>query len=439
MKTFLYGYKCYQNGEEDYFEYEIYAENEKEALVQIVILHHTIVGKNKTETTQKVKSFITEKAGKDWEVDDAIDCINPLGSAGTSLYRIDFIRERKCMLKLIKQQCIAVEVIKTLKSRFESFPIDTSNNRNAPFHEAFLAAFADKLAGKVQSIPTFISLSSWMHGLNTTIGQAFFENVSHILCDGEKREFKHLKISHKQQTTISDIIIGLKNGTQKPHLRDENTSILPENKIWDKEIPNFTADIYFEDDKNIVCIELKTVKPNSGVFKVEKEKILLAKAALRNANPSKSVSYFLAFPFDPTAKTATGYDKTIYMKYSVDCTKFMAKEEILLAGEFWDYLSGEENTMEMILGIINAIAKTDFMEKYEFLNDFKHAFSQKEKYTQILTEWYLLKELEVAENLDKLTMAAKTDKSLQKILNQNVFLANGQYNINRFNLIQPFL
>jgi len=70
---------------------------------------------------------------------------------------------------------ISIEVIKTLVARFKNFPEDSSNNRNAPFHEAFLNAFADKLEGKVLDIPFFISLSSWLHGLNTTLGQAFLK------------------------------------------------------------------------------------------------------------------------------------------------------------------------------------------------------------------------------------------------------------------------
>ena len=47
---------------------------------------------------------------------------------------------------------ISIEVIKTLVTRFENFPEDASNNRNAPFHEAFLNAFSDKLEGKVSII-----------------------------------------------------------------------------------------------------------------------------------------------------------------------------------------------------------------------------------------------------------------------------------------------
>jgi hypothetical protein len=55
---------------------------------------------------------------------------------------------------------ISIEVMKTLVSRFDSFPEDASENRNAPFHEAFLKAFSDKLDNKVSDVPFFITLSS---------------------------------------------------------------------------------------------------------------------------------------------------------------------------------------------------------------------------------------------------------------------------------------
>lgn len=88
-----------------------------------------------------------------------------------------------------KKELIAGIVVKILHSRFQSFPLDASGNRNAPFHETFLRAFTDKCEGKVPDVPFFISMSSWLHGLNTTLGQTFFESVAHILSDGYKKEF----------------------------------------------------------------------------------------------------------------------------------------------------------------------------------------------------------------------------------------------------------
>lgn len=226
------------------------------------------------------------------------------------------------MLTTNKKERVSIEVIKTLFSRFEKFPEDASNNRNAPFHEAFLEAFKDRFEGKVSDIPLFISLSSWCHGLNTTLGQSFFEKVSHILCDGIKREFKGLKTSQAQQTTIADIVIDLKNGTHTPNLTRENGLIFQNNASQDKDVSNFTADCYFEDNEKIVAIELKTVKPNSGVFKNEKDKMLSAKAGLKNTNPSKEVFFYLGFPFDPLSEEPTGSDKTKFMNYSIGFTKF---------------------------------------------------------------------------------------------------------------------
>lgn len=61
------------------------------------------------------------------------------------------LKERiKMSLSIETKEKIAIEVIKVLVTRFESFPEDANNNRNAPFHEAFLNAFSDKLNGKVE-------------------------------------------------------------------------------------------------------------------------------------------------------------------------------------------------------------------------------------------------------------------------------------------------
>ncbi len=118
------------------------------------------------------------------------------------------------MISELQKEKIAIQVIRTLYTQFEKFPDDVSNNRNAPFHEAFLSAFAGKLEDKVSSIPIFISLSSWMHGLNTSLGQSFFENVAHLLCNGTKKEFTTnknslLQLTEKQKVKIAKIITDL--------------------------------------------------------------------------------------------------------------------------------------------------------------------------------------------------------------------------------------
>ena len=122
----------------------------------------------------------------------------------------------------------------------------------------------------------------------------------------------------------------------------------------DREINSlpFTVDTYIERGNEIMAIELKSVRPNSGEGPGEKQKILYGKAALKLQNPDKNVRFLVGFPFDPTSPTPVGYDKTRFFDYLIEFKKFFAQDEVLIASEFWDFLSGSENTMEEILDVI---------------------------------------------------------------------------------------
>ncbi|MCF8242046.1 MAG: TdeIII family type II restriction endonuclease [Melioribacteraceae bacterium] len=330
-----------------------------------------------------------------------------------------------------KKERIALEVISVL---YENFLFLKKNDiqKYFTFHEAFLKAFSDKLEGKVHDIPTAISLSSWLHGLNTSLGQSFFEKVGQILCDGEKREFRGLKISTFQQTKISDIIAELKNTNREPDLEQENSELFNNKDKADKEISNFTADVYFEDSHSITAIELKTVKPNSSIFKAEKTKILEAKTALKRLYPDKEIKYFIGFPFDPLSDFPTGYDKGRYHSYSVDFKKYVDENEFLLAGELWDFLSDSQNTMHVILDVINSIATTEFMANYEFICGQKeNASKHGEKYLELLHKWFLFREKNIVENYPKIEELGARDTKLLRYLNQTPFKNDATYNENR--------
>lgn len=324
---------------------------------------------------------------------------------------------------------IAFEVIKTLISRFDSFPDDTTINRNAPFHEAFLNAFKDKLEEKVSDIPFMISLSSWLHGLNTTLGQSFFENVAHILSDGEKRKFKDCKYFEDQERIINDIITDLKNENKKPNLEEENKSIFSIKKGKLKKAPTFTADVVIIENDYIEAIELKSVRPNAGEMRGEKRKILYAKACLKQKYPNKEIRYFIGFPFDPLRDKPTEYNKQKFMKHLIEFEKYFDKKEVLLAEELWNRLSGGiSNTMEEILEIINQIAKPNFLENYMFINDPENFEKDKEKYSEILEQWFLFDELEIFKNYYKL------QEKNPRLINQELF-KSGKYNQKRLKLL----
>ncbi len=324
----------------------------------------------------------------------------------------------------LKKQQIALTVIKVLLKRFETFPLDASNNRNAPFHEAFLKAFKDNFEDKVSDVPFFISLSSWLHGLNTTLGQTFFEKVAHILSGGEKRQYTskklgNLKIYQSQKNKINEIMTELSNSEITPNLEQENSEISSVNKGNLTNAIDFSADVFIEDNNFITAIELKSVKPNSGEMKGEKQKILESKTALKKAFPDKEVYFYIGFPFDPTNDTKTGYNKTRFLNSIINMTKFFDPAETLIASELWDKLSEESETMEQILTIINTISTPDFMEIFQFLQN--NTNRNNPRYLQILEEWFLFSEIELLQKDSHIKDLIRDDKKLQKMYHQQMF------------------
>jgi hypothetical protein len=331
---------------------------------------------------------------------------------------------------------ISIEVIKTLVTRFDNFPEDAKNNRNAPFHEAFLKAFTDKLKNRVSDIPFFLSLSSWMQGLNTTLGQTFFENVAHHLSQGEKREYTskklgNLQILKTQKDSVNNIITNLSNSSNQPSMENENELLFINDNTQPVNAIDFSADVFVEDNEGIVAIELKSVKPNSGEMRGEKQKILEGKAALYKKFPEKEINFYIGFPFDPTSNQDTTYDKTRFLNSIINMTKYFAPNETLVASELWDFLSGEPNTMEQILEIINIISTTKFLEKYQVLNN--SDLRNKNRYMRILGEWNLYSEIELINNDNLLIEKIRTNKSLIRLYNQKPFNNKGVYNIDRYN------
>jgi len=343
-----------------------------------------------------------------------------------------------------KIEKISLEIIKVLFTRFEKFPEDASSNRNAPFHTSFLNAFTDKFQGKVSNLPFFISLSSWLHGLNTTLGQTFFENVAHILSDGEKREYTskklgNLPITKQQKENINDLITALSTSQASPNLNNENQKLFLNNNTELVSAIDFSADVFIEDAAHITAIELKTVRPNSGEMRGEKQKILEGKVALFKKFSEKTIRFFIGFPFDPTnEESETGYDKARFLSSNINMNKFFAPDEILIAGELWDFLSGEPKTMEMLLQLINAIATTEFPNKYNFLNNQENKRQDIGLYMQRLADWNLYSELNLVNNEAAIKGKIGTDKKLNRILFFKCHFCNMD-NIDRYDRLSAFL
>ncbi len=319
---------------------------------------------------------------------------------------------------------IAQIVIETLYANF--FILGGELSKKIPFPILFNGAFQSQLDGRVKDIPDFINLSNWMHGLNTTLGQSFFESVAHILCDGEKREFKNKQIFKNQDDAITKIITDLKNGTQQPSLQRED-NIIAANANGDiQDAPNFTVDCFYETDTDVVAIELKSVRPNSGEMRGEKQKILIGKAVLRALYPNKNVKYIFGFPFDPTSDGDTTYNKARFLHYLVEAEKFVAHEDFLIADELWSFLASSNGAMQEMLDIINRIATPEFMDIYDKIQD-EHVDKREKR--ALLESWYQYSEVAIIDNVRYTTTNCR-------LYNQPIFKTDGGYNEKRLQLLQ---
>ena len=350
------------------------------------------------------------------------------------------------------QSRIAIETVSVLKKRFDAFPDENMRLRNMPFHLAFLKAFYGTASLKNDDDAIkFLNLSHWFHGLSTTLGQKYFEKIAHILSGGDKEVFKDYFLPLKVSEMISDIIVSLKNGNREPNMSDEKRIL--RNAISNggniARGLNFTADVYIENNSEVIMIEMKTVKPNAGEMRGEKEKILNGLAYLMSLKPEKEVFFYLGFPFDPTQdkNEKCGYDKDRFGKSIVEFRKYFSDNDYLIASELWDFLSGENDTMCKLLNIINAIATTEFLENYQFVNEFSFLNYNKlytkdavnyenfEKYLYVLNKWNIHTEIDVAEKVREIAenkIEDKLRKEFEKLIYKKMFVHSGNYNEDRY-------
>ena len=86
--------------------------------------------------------------------------------------------------------------------------------------------------------------------------------------------------------------------------------------------------------------------------------------------------------------------------------------------------------MEQILEIINAISTTEFLPKYQFINENRNRNDG--MYKKTLGEWYLVSELWLINNDISLKQSIGNDRKLNRLYNKTAFDSKGNYNMDRY-------
>lgn len=193
-----------------------------------------------------------------------------------------------------------------------------------------------------------MALYSFIHSVNTMLGQSIFEKVAEIIAapNFDKAESQYTfegYVSNKAVLEIDNIMLDLKSARMLADESKENDRIrLAANQGSLGNIRKTRADLFVLKKDIEHYFEIKTVKPNIDVFAKTKEKLLQWKAIRYSKNQNVRVKTYICIPYNPEAPSP--YNRwTLQGLYDL-------KHEVLVAEEFWDFLGGK-GTYEELLDI----------------------------------------------------------------------------------------
>lgn len=225
-------------------------------------------------------------------------------------------------------------LIEKIKHKLKTYNPETTS---MPFHY--------RLLGKNR-----MALFSFVHSVNTMLGQSIFEHVGRIIAEKSaieaKDQYKNFEgyISSEAVLKIDNIMRELRSSSRKPNKEQEIKEILKvarKGKLG-KKIKK-RIDLYIKTKNQIeYYFELKTAKPNIDVFKSVKKQLLEWIAMRASQKPSIKIKTIIAIPYNP-------YEPEPYERWTLQGL-FDLKHEVKVGDEFWDLIGGK-NTYEDLLKV----------------------------------------------------------------------------------------
>lgn len=195
-----------------------------------------------------------------------------------------------------------------------------------------------------------MALFSFVHSVNTMLGQSIFEQVGKIIAEKDGAEaiaqYKDFSgfISSEAVLRIDNIMRDLRTAARKPNKEKEVEEIVKVAKSgsFGKETKK-RIDLFIKTkDQTEYFFEIKTAKPNIDVFKAVKKQLLEWVAMRASQDNGVAIKTIVAIPYNP-------YEPEPYERWTWQGL-FDLKHEVLVGKEFWDLLGGK-NTYEDLLEV----------------------------------------------------------------------------------------
>lgn len=218
--------------------------------------------------------------------------------------------------------------------------------------ETISMPFHDLLLGKRRR-----AIFSFVHSLNTSLGQSVFEEVAETIAVERfkvaKRQYRELKgyLSEGAIAEINRMMDDLANDRVQPNKPDETRRIVlkaTEGVLSEERNPR--VDLFLLDENEVeYFIDIKTAKPNISAFRDMKRELLQWVAIRASLAKNAEVRTLIAIPYNP-------YDPEPYERWTGQGL-FDYKNELLVGKVFWDFLGGD-GAYEQLLGIFAEVGQT---------------------------------------------------------------------------------
>lgn len=193
-----------------------------------------------------------------------------------------------------------------------------------------------------------MALYSFVHSVNTMLGQSVFEKVAQIISNDrfdEAKEHHYVEgnLSKKAVIEIDNIMQELKSSNDALSFMEQDRRIKSSAKAGSLgKSRKIVADLYLKRGNTEYYFEIKTVKPNIDVFVATKIKLLQWKALRYSVKSNVNVKSYICIPYNPEAPKP-------YARWTLQGL-YDLKNEVLVAEEFWDFLGGK-GTYEELLNV----------------------------------------------------------------------------------------
>lgn len=225
---------------------------------------------------------------------------------------------------------ITKTIMNCLREKFKNYEPETDN---MPFHFRLLGK--DRMA-----------LFSFIQSLNTTFGTSIYEPVAKELAKGIFNTV-HLQFSlgniitqdaqNEIQSIMNELSIG---GNVDKKAETERIRKVAQSGALHK-IKSVKVDLFLVTKTNeVFMFDLKTVKPNKGDFISYKRNMLEWLAVYLYQKPKAKVNTLISIPYNP-------YEPEPYKRWTMK-GMLDIKKEVMVAEEFWDFLSGEGTYLDLL-------------------------------------------------------------------------------------------